>query len=220
MNLLKTALTTGILLSLSMPVLASSYSRLMPGYKISPKAKKVYQNNSTTIGASRSDCENPLKGKLINLVVPEESVVHLTASNNPSFKFFSESTTNEPLIFTLINSDQTEPLVEKTLMVSEAGYQTISLPPEIKLEAGKTYIWNIAIPCSNDSESFWDVLRAGVEYVPPSPELLEKIHNVTSPEAKAKIYASESLWYDAINFVDLDRFDLQLGSRKTLFKSK
>ncbi len=205
----KTTLITSVLLFGTLPVLALPHSKFLPGYEISSEAKKVYQNNSTTTGASRSDCENPLKGKSLNLVVPKESVVHLTASNNPSFNFFSEGAVSEPLIFTLVDLDRIEPLVEEPLMISQAGYHKISLPPDIKLEAGKIYIWNIAIPCSDDPESFADVLRAAVKYVPPSAELLQKIQNANSPEEKSQIYTDEGMWYDAVNLLNLDEFGVQ-----------
>ncbi|MDJ0534855.1 MAG: DUF928 domain-containing protein [Xenococcaceae cyanobacterium MO_207.B15] len=210
MNFPKTILITSLLLVGTLPALASN--RWLPGYKVSKNPKKVYQNNSTTLGASRSYCVNPLGDNSLDLVVPSEKVVHLTASSNPSFYFYSEGAATLPLIFTFVDLDVIEPLVEQTIKVNEEGYYKITLPPEIKLKAGKNYVWTIAIPCSNTPENFREVLRASVKYVPPSPELVQKIQNAHSDKEKAQIYAKESMWYDAIKFLNLDDFELKFDS--------
>ena len=169
--------------------------------------KRTIMRESTT-----AEYQSNLGDNSLDLVVPSEKVVHLTASSNPSFYFYSEGAATLPLIFTFVDLDVIEPLVEQTIKVNEEGYYKITLPPEIKLKAGKNYVWTIAIPCSNTPENFREVLRASVKYVPPSPELVQKIQNAHSDKEKAQIYAKESMWYDAIKFLNLDDFELKFDS--------
>lgn len=203
MNYLKVSLISGILVLSSLPSLAAN--RWLRNFPVSSNPKKVYQKNKTTVGGSRFYCQNPMGDKNLELVIPEESVVHLTASESPSFYYYSEGGVNDSLIFSLVDLDKTEPLVEKPLIVSKAGYHKISLPPEVKLKSGKTYIWNIAIPCSNDPENFREVLRAGVKYMSPSSKLTKKIQDASSEDEKIQIYTEEGIWYDAIDLVDFDK---------------
>ena len=207
MNFLKVGWIAGVLLLSSLPSLGAN--QLFRNFPISDNPKEVYQKKSTTVGGSRFYCENPLGQKNMELVVPDENVVHLTASTTPSFYYFSEGAASEPLIFTLVALDQAEPLVEETLIISEAGYHKITLPTQIKLEPGKTYIWNIAIPCSNDPENFREILRAAVQYIPPSPELLEKIQNANSQGEKIQIFTEEIMWYDFVNLLNLNKLEVQ-----------
>ena len=191
------------------PTLAN---RWIPEFKSSQKG--AYQRERTTAGGSRSYCVDPLGKKSLELVVPEAKVVHQTASESPSLFVYSEGAAKEPLIFTLVDHDLIEPLVEQSINISEKGYHKITLPPNIKLEPNKVYSWYVAVLCSNDPESFREVLTSTVEYVPPSTELLEKINKTNSPKEKARIYTSESMWYDAINFLNFAQSEVQLTRQK------
>lgn len=186
------------------PTISLANNRWIPGFPISDSQKGIYQKGRTTAGGSRFDCVDPLGKKSLELVVPEAKVVHQTANESPSLYVYSEGAAKEPLILTFVDHDLIEPLVEQPLNLSRKGYHKITLPPNIKLDPDKVYSWYVAIPCSNDRETFREVLTSSVEYIPPSAELLQKIQNANSPEEKSQIYADEGMWYDAVNLLNLD----------------
>ncbi|VEP12090.1 conserved hypothetical protein [Hyella patelloides LEGE 07179] len=172
----------------------------LEGYNVSSTPKRTYQRRNTSAGGSRSYCQNPLRGKSLTLLVPEEKVVHQTVSKNPAFFFHSQSTTTIPLIFTLVDPEEIEPLVEKSLSISQPGYHKVVIPQEVKLKPGKIYSWHIAIPCAEAPENFREVLTASVELGFVSPEIAQRIEKTNSPSLKSLLYAREGIWYDAINF--------------------
>ncbi len=88
---------TSCFLLLSSSTLAQD---LLGGYTASEDAKKVDQRRSVA-GGSRASCQSPLVKESLTLLVPEEKVVHYTATNRPSFLFYSAISTI-PLEFTLV----------------------------------------------------------------------------------------------------------------------
>ena len=203
----KIGLFISIFLLSSLPTLAN---RPIGNYKTSSNPKKTYQRRSAA-GGSRSDCQSPLADNSLTLLVPKEKVVHKTATNHPSFFFYSQAALATPLKFTLVDLDVAEPLVERPLYVQQPGYHQITLPKDVKLKPNKTYFWHIAISCANDPENFWDVLGASVEYSPISVALSKQLELTDSLPEKADIYASNGLWYDAVDLANRTRFNLELS---------
>ena len=197
----------GLALLLLLPTSGLAKS-LLGRYTSSPTAKKVYQRRNA-VGGSRSDCQSPLAKNSLTLLVPEEKVVHQTATNHPSFLFYAQAASTIPLEFTLVDPDVTEPLVEEPLYVKQQGYHQVTLPESVKLEPNQTYLWHIAIPCANDPENFWSVLAAAVEYVPLSAKITQKLQHTDADLEKAQIYASNGIWYDAIDFANRARSELK-----------
>ncbi|MDJ0635079.1 MAG: DUF928 domain-containing protein [Xenococcaceae cyanobacterium MO_188.B29] len=197
----KIGLFISIFLLSSLPTLAN---RSIGNYETDTDNKKTYQRRSVA-GGSRSDCQSPLVDNSLTLLVPQEKAVHKTATNQPSFFFYSQAALSTPLTFTLVDLDVAEPLVEEPLYVKQPGYHQVKLPKEVKLEPNKTYFWHIAIPCANEPENFWDVLGASVEYSPISLELSNQLQVTASPQEKADIYASNGIWYDAVDLANRAR---------------
>ncbi len=191
-------LGVSLILLLPTPTLANK-NNLLGGYTASPKAKKVSQRRSVG-GGTRSNCQNLFVKDDLTLLVPQEKVVHLTATNKPSFFFYTQVASTTPLAFTLVDPDQAEPLVEETLLVERTGSHQLTLPESVTLEPNKIYLWHIGIPCDNDPDTFQEVLGAAVEYSPISPEISAQLQLTTSPLEKAQIFASQGFWYDALYF--------------------
>lgn len=215
-----TSLEVILILSLPLTIAKSSRSQMLPklhkermtltnnslgGYEASPKAKKTSQRRSVAGGTRSPVCQNLIANGDLTLVVPPEKVVHLTATNNPSFFFYSKVSTKVPVVYTLIDPEVAEPLVEKTLAIEKPGYYKIETPPSVKLEPQKTYLWHIAIPCSNNPDVYQEVLKAAVEYVPLSLSISTKLERANSPLEKSRIYATEGFWYDALYFANYVR---------------
>lgn len=202
----KIGLFTSIFLLSTLPTLANSS---IGNYPTSSNPRKTYQRRSTLAGGSRSDCQSPLAGNSLTLLVPTEKVLHKTATNHPSFFFYSQAALSTPLRFTLVDLDLAEPLVENTLQVKRSGYHQIKLPKEVKLKPNKTYFWHIAIPCHNDPENFWDVLGTSVEYSMISSALSKQLELTDSLREKIDIYTSNGIWYDAVDLANRTRSNLE-----------
>ena len=207
----KVSLFFSILLLTPLPTLAN---RSIGNYKTSSdKPKQTYQRRSVAGGSrSPSDCQSPLADNSLTLLVPKEKVVHKTATNHPSFFFYSQATLPTPLKFTLVDLDVAEPLVEQPLYVEQSGYHKIKLPKEVKLKPNKIYFWHIAIPCANEPENFWDVLGASVEYSPISVALSKQLELTDSLTEKIDTYASNGIWYDAVNLANRVRSNSESSS--------
>lgn len=189
---------------LFIPLNQISARNLLGGYTASPDAKKVDQRRSVA-GGSRSDCQSTLVKDSVTLLVPEEEVVHNTASSSPTFFFETKLPSDRPWKFTLVAPDEIEPLTESVLLAKQPGVYQINLPSEVQLEPNKTYLWNIAIPCSNDPENYREVLSSAVEYTPTDDELVYRLKQADSTREKASIYASSGIWYDALKMAYLSR---------------
>lgn len=182
----------------------------------SANAKKVAQRRSIGSG-TRSECKNTFAENTITLMVPEEKVAHKTASKTPSFYLRSTTSSKIPLKFSLINPEVSEPVIQKRIVLS-SGINKIELPAKIKLAAGKTYLWYVAIPTtckkSTDSPQYQDILTSSVEFIPASDDLQDLLKN-TNETQKAKIYAQNGFWYDSLQI----SVDYQSTFLKSLLKS-
>lgn len=163
-------------------------------------AKKVAQRRSIGSG-TRSGCKNTFAKNAITLMVPESKVVHKTSSQTPSFYLRSANTSKTPLNFSLVNPEVSKPVIQKSVTLSP-GINKIELPDEIKLVAGKMYLWYVAIPavCENstDSPQYQDVLTSSVEFTPAPHDLKNLLMNTENETEKAKIYAENGFWYDSL----------------------
>ena len=197
---LKPRLLLGLeaILILSVPLASLANNNSLGGYEASPKPKQSSQRRSVA-GGTRSYCQNLLADGDLSLIVPEEEVVHRTATNRPSFFFHSQVASSTPLKFTLVNPKIAEPLVETSLLIEKPGYYKIKLPDSVSLEPQRTYLWHLAIPCSNNPAIFQEVLVSAVEYSPVSSPISTRLERANSLVAKSQIYARQGIWYDALD---------------------
>lgn len=204
---LRWSTSLGIILILASP-LTTLANNSLGGYEASSKAKKTSQRRSVAGGTRSPRCQTSFANEDLTLIVPQEKVVHRTATNNPSFFVYSQVSTKAPIIFTLVDPEVAEPLVEKSLAIEKPGYYKIKLPSSVKLEPHKVYLWHIAIPCSNNPNLFQEVLEAAVEYIPLSVALSTQLERANSPLEKSQIYAQEGIWYDALDLANRVRLQM------------
>ncbi len=159
--------------------------------------EKTYQQRTVGSGP-RCFCKTDFVPNSLTFLVPEEKIVYHTSLDNPPLYFYSQIASTTPLIFTLVDFYQPEPLVEKTLIVGQPGLHKIQLPSTIKLEYGKTYGWQLGIPCTN-SNNFHTVLSVRMKKVVVWPRAARQLESTNSLSEKAKIYAEEGIWYEALD---------------------
>ena len=91
------------------------------------------------------------------------------------------------------------PLFKKNLIIDQPGIYKIQLPPSVELEYDRIHVWQIGIPCSNNTAKLNQVLRGAIKRVHISKELAYQLSVASTPLAKAKAYAESGIWYDALD---------------------
>ena len=172
-------------------------SGLLGDYTTSYKPIKVEQRR--TAGGGSRKCQNHLPENSVSLLVPEAEVVHQTSSATPSLFLYSKVASNLPFKFTLVNPQVDAPLVEQTFSISQPGIKRIKLPKSTRLEPGTIYLWNVAIPCQQGPLEY-EVLRAAIERVPVSTKVTKQLQQTDTNEETAAVYASNGIWYEALDF--------------------
>lgn len=194
-----------LLLSLSQIFLWTlrTEASLLGDYTSSSQPIKVEQRRTVGSG-SRSNCRNLPEGS-VSLLVPEAEVVHQTASSTPALFLHSKVASTLPFRFTLVNPQVAEPVVEQVFSISQPGIKRLELPKSVKLKEETVYLWNVAIPCQQNSEQYQEVLVAAIKRVPVPTQVARQLELVNTNEETAAIYASHGIWYDALEFAVRER---------------
>lgn len=126
-----------------------------------------------------------------------------SASTNPTFTWYVPDRESYPVEFSLSESDPAGyqgkgKQVYQTRLSSSAGIMTHSLPTEVSLVPGQTYVWQVAMICNSNSPSQTLVVNNRVEIVENDPTATSQLNSTEDPVTKANIYANSGLWYDAI----------------------
>ena len=161
------------------------------------QAKNVEQRRTLGSG-TRSQCKVAFQPNTLTLLVPDESVVHKTASSQPSFYVQTKIGSKTPLNFTIVDPEVSEPIAQRLITVSEPGIKKIELPNQIQLEQKKVYLWYIGVRCSNNF-NYHEILTSSVEFVPTSTMVQKKLRSSTKTLKTAEIYAQNGYWYDALD---------------------
>jgi hypothetical protein len=101
---------------------------------------------------------------------------------------------------TVVEQGVPAPLLEKTLPVPQNGVMQVEMPvgsPELK--PGKDYRMTVTVHCSasrpSNSLAF---AQAFISRITPSAELTRQLAGAKTPLERARIYAQQGVWYDAI----------------------
>lgn len=146
-------------------------------------------------GSTRSTtCIDP-EDELISLV--PESLIGLTQSAYPTIYFYLPPTTSDRLKFTLLNEATNELVYEGRFSIkNDKGITSVSLPNngvQSPLEVGSTYVWYISVICDELNPDENVVVEGQIQRV----EAIST--SSTNPADLPALYASEGLWFDAID---------------------
>lgn len=170
-------------------------------------------SQSTGIAATRSgSCnlgDNKTKADSATLTtLAPYGHIGQSASTNPTFIWHVPDRESYPVEFWLYESDPASyggkgERVYQTRLSSSAGIMTHSLPTEVSLVPGQTYVWQVAIICNPNSPSQSLVVNNRVKIVEVDPATTSQLNNAENPVTKADVYAQSGLWYDALAEVAL-----------------
>lgn len=126
----------------------------------------------------------------ITLLVPNGDS-GLTTTDQPKLSWYLESKGMADMEFVLSHPEQAEPIYRQELR-SGTGLVEVSLPKEAALEAGVRYRWTVFVSCNGGESQIH--ARSFVERVPSMA-----IAAASSSIDQAGTYASNGIWYDALN---------------------
>ncbi len=195
---LKFLFLSGFFLSFSLLTIAKA-TNIFDNYN-PPDTKEVDQTRISGSG-SRSNCQNPLADNSLILLLPEREIAHQTISSNPSFYLYAKTASEVPFRFNLVipQPNANNPIMEKTLTISQPGVYKIALNSDIQLEYDQIHLWQIGIACSNNTARLSQVLRGAVKRVPISKKLALQLSVTEDSLEQAKIYARNGIWYEALD---------------------
>lgn len=167
------------------------------GFRSADESQAKHVEQRRTLGSgTRSQCQVTFQPNTITLLVPEDKVVHKTASSQPSFYVQTKTGSKTPLNFTLVDPKISQPVAESLITVSKPGIKKIELPDQVRLEQDKVYLWYLGVPCNNGSE-YQEVLTSSVEFVPTSTIVRNELRSSDKNDIVG-IYAENGYWYDAL----------------------
>jgi len=135
---------------------------------------------------------------IVTLLVPEH--VARTIQAQPTLYWHISTISQLPFIVTLITDDRTTPLLELTIKDPlKPGIHSLRLADYgVHLQTGKTYEWLVSIPFEPGQYSSDDLVAKGyINRSKPASDVETALIEASSIE-KAKIYAQNGFWYDAL----------------------
>lgn len=163
---------------------------------------------STGVAATRSGSCNPADNNLktnaptFATLAPYEHVGQ-SANTNPTLTWYIRDRESYPVEFGLYEFDPTKyngtgKQIYQTSLSSSMGIMTHSLPTEVSLVPGKTYVWEVAVICNPNSPSQSLVANNRIEIVEIASATASQLDLAENSATKADIYAQSALWYDAL----------------------
>ncbi|MGD1804360.1 DUF928 domain-containing protein [Dapis sp. BLCC M126] len=204
----------GIDAILQKPVLAiATFRNISSSWKISQMYTPPDRGAppTTTPTGTRGSCALS-KEKNLLLLIPENNI-GLTLSKYPTFFVYIPPYKDAQEAEFFITDAENNNIYNHRLQLPEkSGIIKIKLPEKKSppLEVGKEYTWGIQIFCQPDTgDHSGDAFSRGfIERIEPNIYLVEKLKKA-KPLTVPSIYASQGIWYDALeSIVELRRLNL------------
>lgn len=170
-----------------------------------PPDRSAPRSGSTTPGTTRGNgCSSASTTGLVPLA--PQAHIGLTQAEQPTIAWFTPETEDYTMEFRIAEHlpeggfnvvYETEfAAAEKT---QPSGITVVDLEgTEIVLSSNKTYRWQAVLVCDPNRPSESLVAEADIQMVPASEALNAALSTLSEPSERAGLYASQSLWYDAI----------------------
>lgn len=154
-------------------------------------------------GGTRGLGTCPATEKRLTALVPTNSF-GVTVAAYPTFLFYipkmKSGTPAKQVEFMLIDDNENEVYKATFKTTGKSGIVSISLPPDAglkPLQAGKDYRWYFSLLC-NPQDRAGDMFVDGrIRRVELNSNVREQLQQAT-PTQKAKLYAKQEIWFDAL----------------------
>ncbi|MDJ0508053.1 MAG: DUF928 domain-containing protein [Crocosphaera sp.] len=156
---------------------------------------------NTTGGGTRSEDHTCLTNEeneapFVTLMPNRENKAK-TATDAPTFYTYIPTTTATQGEFVLIDAQQNEVYYTQFPLPTTPGIITLKIPQTVALKPGN-YTWSLMIVCDSRYRNRDKYVTGSIEYLRLTPELETTMKNKPSLE-KAQLYATSSLWFEALD---------------------
>jgi hypothetical protein len=179
-------------------LLLSIVSAVSAQYK-PPSNQRPPRGNSISSGHRGGGCLRIAQIPLTTLA-PQKYVGH-SVSSRPTFAWFVPDTESYKIEFALYeySANNNKKLITRIPLESSPGIMKLSLPETIPdLTVGKSYLWQVAIICNENSPSTDLIASAEIEITELKADVKRSLDAAKEPLKKAEVYANAGLWYDAL----------------------
>ena len=133
------------------------------------------------------------------ILVPQNHVGQ-TTSGYPTFFWHLSDRNLRTMVFSLKKAGETKAIFTQEVEVDKPGIVQMKMPKEQQeLVVGQDYLWSVSFACKLDGQKMKKiVVEAGIRRVAPTAELTRQLNGATSPQQKARVYAQQGYWYNAL----------------------
>ncbi|MCL1468197.1 DUF928 domain-containing protein [Argonema galeatum] len=132
-------------------------------------------------------------------LVPQDHAGQTTSSRPKFFWYMSDTSSVE---FTLKKEGANEPFFKERLEVPKAGIIQTEIPKgQPELTVGQDYLWSVSVVCNTERGSKKVTVQALIRRVAPTEELTRRLRRAQSERDRARIYAQQGFWYDALETI-------------------
>ncbi len=158
-------------------------------------------------GGSRGPCRQYEELTALVPIAHTGSPWGVTVSDRPTVWVYAPAglAANVPMDFVL-RDRQGNALYKTTFksMALPAGVVRLPIPPQIKLQAHKSYKWSLAIYCDATEPDTPKVVRGRIERLELADPLKRELTAAPTPLQQAQIYADHGIWYDALTVLGME----------------
>lgn len=182
------------LMGLGLPAIANEAQSLETDLHYNPPDRGAPQS---TRGTGSRGCDQSIPVSL-NLLVPSDHVGY-TATGRPTFSWYVSDPVDVPMEFTLVERGVAEPIFVQQMQVKTSKFVHLQMPENLpELLPGRQYRWSVTLICNPARRSEDIFAQAWIEPMPMAAELLNQLATIEVPRDRARFYAREGFWYDAL----------------------
>jgi hypothetical protein len=121
-----------------------------------------------------------------------------TTLSNPTLYFYIPATTATQAEFAIVDANRRKLYRAIYSLPSTGGIVQLTLPEQVALSAGQQYRWEFALICNPQRRKEDKFVQGGLQRLPLSPELKEKLDRAPDLLAKAQLYAQARIWQETL----------------------
>ncbi|MCL1468930.1 DUF928 domain-containing protein [Argonema galeatum] len=173
--------------------------------------------DGTASGGTRGRCpQDANQSSILTLLLPR-SQEGLTVADHPIFFAYVPQTQANTGEFLLYDRAQKTVIYQTTFPLRNIpGIISIQYPTnKPRLEIGKTYEWRLLLHCQSDDRAA-DASKIGwIKRIAP-PTAVARVPNNTNPSERARVYAENGIWYDALKIIAEQKPRVSTNSTATI----
>lgn len=177
-----------------------------------PAEKRGAPSRTAGAGQRRRNCT---KGNSPLTALTPSNSVGTTVSANPTLFWYIPQTKAKSAEFVVVDRQGDEVYLTTLVLNGTPGVVKLSLPATVSLEAGKNYVWQLALICNPADRRQDEFVRGAIERTALSSEQKTKLAQFVEPLKQAEVYADARIWQETLTILAQLRHDKPNDSRVT-----